>query len=1406
MGIVMDKKRATKATQGRDGKATLVLDLVDQNRKAVTARSKVFVARVGDRKAKYRGSGKTGAVTRFTFELPAGDYSIDVDADGFERRRDLVTVHAGHRRLHELRLDWESRGEGEKGERALIDARLHAFRGPRAQGHEHVPPDGRLKALEHKKRMLDPEVTNAPLVVKPIADPSPLTSLCSIGAWVDVHARDPKPPFARALLKIPYREDHLGWVDPATLRVFAFDPASRRLTLVEESGSAVERRWAWAYIDRPGIYGVIGLPRDQGVRATVRAFGELMLDGKRSAGSQHERICHLVLCAEAGKRLKPPGGFTGTACDLCTQLQNPPGGLPEQQLFDGSPPPPTPGPPPSGACSWVSIGPRNINGRVTALAVHPGMANYVFAGTANAGVWASRDAGVSWKPLMFQEGALEIGALAVHLSDPSNPTGDVTIYAATGERRAFVGFRGIGILKSTASGAAGTWMSTGSIPGPGGYTFTCLAIDDTTVTVGGASVVAYAGCPGGLYKTTNGGGEWTQVLNKDVMSVVLDPTNSQIIYAGVNAGGIYKYDPSTSSWSTFNTGFTTPYPMLVAIDIGRSAPHQMYAKLDQTVYKYNNAMSTWQSLGNHGGETYGYWNNYVAVDPSDSKIIFVGGIATERTYDGGTTWQSPGFTHDDQHDFAFDSGNHLQVYNGNDGGVYVGAYTSASDTGAWTKRSNGLTISHLNSVGGASQLFGVSPGVSDLVGCGVQDNGTIRTAGCLTWDSLPIGGDGSDFLIDPANQRILYVQFTTVGVNSHPYKSIDGGQTFSPADSGFADGPFVGRMALDANSPPEPNRVLYAAGTTVVMRSVNSAGSWSVSSPALGGAPTALAVAPSTSAIVLAGTNTGRVWRSSDGGATTGNWHNVTTGTIAGSAGLPGRQVSRIVVHPTDPNTVYVAFTGFNGSAAAHVFVGTSSDGWLTWKWTDISSNLPDIPVTALEIKRPAASPVTLWAGTDTGVFQTTDSGISWAPFDVGLPNCAIVDLALNGGGDVLRAAAYGYGMWEIHLGGSSCPQMDIYIRDNKLDAGEENALSGVQDPTQGSGFVNWWESVDIKTDAWPYQTAPVDGVDFDHFTHVDPVVNDSAHPNANKLYVQVINRGPMADTNVKVKPLYANASMGLPSLPNDFWATYPGPWTTSSSWAPVDASVPFQTIPRLDPHTPAILTWNWTVPTTAHEHTCMFVVISGDNDNVTRSDLNPNDHLLWIVAPQDKHAALHNLHVVGGSSPIPPPGGTGGGGGGAPAPHGVLIDLHNPLVNGDLFDVVFDPGTLPKASRFSLLLPALPKHVSAALAEGRVPIATIGAKTWWHQTRVAKRAWKHELELSKAIAHDHRCGRPVATVSGLFIPAQKHVVAAVVIATPNSTPPGAVYRCSIAQRSAETIVGGSTFEVRIPPAEVVVK
>jgi hypothetical protein len=829
---------------------------------------------------------------------------------------------------------------------------------------------------------------------------------------------------------------------------------------------------------------------------------------------------------------------------------------------------------------------------------------------------------------------------------------------------------------------------------------------------------------------------------------------------------------------------TSPFPLLIQIAIGRSAPHTMYAKLDEAVYRYDNAASTWVSLGNHGGTTYGYWNNVLEVDPADSNIVVAGGISIERTYDNGATWQSIGGLHADQHAAAFDSTNHLTIYAGNDGGVYRGTYSSASAVGAWTKTSDGLIVTEYNDVG-------TSLGAYDVVGGGAQDNGTSRTTGGLTWDFID-GADGGYFVVDPVDPHIVYDESQSGGLR----KSTNGGASFASVTSGFPGGPWVTPILLDPTSPNEPNRILFAGGNSQVYRTTNSAGNWTASSPSLGGAALSMALAPSSSAVLYAGTDFGHIWRSSDNGATMANWAEITTGTVMGSAALPQRAITDIVVHPTDPNTVFITFSGFDASTPTrpgHVYRGASTDGGATWLWTDITSNLPDIPANAIEIL--TSAPATLYVGSDAGVFRSTDGGLTWGPFSDGLPSVIVSDLALDDSGTLLRAATYGRGMWQIRLT-SPCLDQDLYIRDSKLDTGESiPSPSGVSDPTIVGGTVYWWQSPDIKVDAYPYYPvdALFDGVEFDTATAEDPVRNDASHPNANRLYVQVHNRGPLPTHNVKVKVLYADASAGLPLLPADFWSSYPNDWSAASAWQKVDPLVPFQVISTLLPNTPVVLRWDWNVPTSAADHTCMLAIVSSDEDPVSRSDAVLADRQLWNVVPGDKHVALRNLHVITGSAPP----------GGSPAPLFAWLQLHNPFPYPQFFDLVVDRKAMTRDTELVLLLPHVVTRPSLRQLETPgIRFQSARQRGWW--TPALKHAGRRALVTAALISHpdDDPCRR-TPTIPGVLIHREGPLQVGIVVRQSRNARPGDKARFSIVQRAGDLVVGGSTFELRVPPAVV---
>ncbi len=1000
-------------------------------------------------------------------------------------------------------------------------------------------------------------------------------------------------------------------------------------------------------------------------------------------------------------------------------------------------------PPVAGVCNWVSIGPRNINGRIRSIAIHPTNGDIVYAGAAEGGVWRSTDAGQSWYPFMQYEDALAVGALAI---DPTSPN---TIYAGTGEPTWWPGYEGVGVLKSMDGGA--TWSPTGAI---GNGHIARLTIDPTNT-----NIVYCAGFPGGLYETTNGGTNWSTILAGDVTDFVLDPTSTSILYAGIRNDGVYKSTDRGGSWTKLAGGLPATASNRVMLSLCAASPQTVYAKLDQTVYKTTNGGTSWANLGTHGGSTYSYWCTYVAVDPTDPAIVFAAGVSLARSTDGGANWSSvlggsdweKDRLHPDQHAMAFDPANHLRIYAANDGGVYL----STDGANTWAKVSDGLVVTQFYDVG-------VSSATPSMLGGGTQDQGTNITVGGLTWHYL-FDADGGFVVFHPVDPYIMYGETQHNNIK----KSTDGGASWSSATSGLTgSGPWIGAIVIDDASP----NTLFT-GRQKVFRTTNGAASWSASSPTVGGNVSAIAIAPSNHQIIYAGTSTGKIWKSTDGGATLAGWSDVT------AAPLPNRFCTDIAVDRANPNIVHVTFSGFNSSTPAapgHVF--RSTDGGANW--TDISgtpgtiTGLPDIPVNAVEID--AHSATTLYVGTDIGIFRTTNVGASWTVFEAGFPHVAVVDLELDESRDILTASTHGRGMWQMRVDPTvSCSDVDIYMRDDFLDTGQQiPSPSNVVDPlsvVRGGSIgdkVYRWQSPDIKVDAQPYYVpdALFDGVEFDRdLTHDNPV-----RTKVNRVWVQVHNRGPLTANNVTVKILWADATAGLPALPADFWTSYPNDASNVSVWHPIGA---YQTISVLEPTRPVVLSWNWTPPATAATHSCILAVIDSPNDPIPAANkvLSVN----WLIG-NEKHISLKNLHVINA-----PPG---------PGPAPVTeIDFHNDTKQRRLYDFVIDRRFLPAAGRLS---------VEFSKLKTRMPLeqSVDGAEV------VKRRGGCLSLipfiKPSRPTLRITTSG--VASVKGVVLEPEERVRARIEIAIPPRARPGDRYRFTIMQRDGQEILGGSTYEIRI--------
>src|SRR5262249_776651 len=160
----------------------------------------------------------------------------------------------------------------------------------------------------------------------------------------------------------------------------------------------------------------------------------------------------------------------------------------------------------------------------------------------------------------------------------------------------------------------------------------------------------------------------------------------------------------------------------------------------------------------------------------------------------------------------------------------------------------------------------------------------------------------------------------------------------------------------------------------------------------------------------------------------------------------------------------------------------------------------------------------------------------------------------------MLYAGTFGRGAYKLDVTpGVTKPPVDLYLRDDDLDTGERlPSPSFLPDPfVPAPAQADWWMSPDIKVNHSPFYApsgTALDGLAFDlSLVHQDPY-----RAQTTRIYLQVHNRGWQSTANVAVRAFVADASAGLPALPN---ALTPPSFNLSStvSWTPVG---PPQTIP----------------------------------------------------------------------------------------------------------------------------------------------------------------------------------------------------------------------------------------------------
>lgn len=652
--------------------------------------------------------------------------------------------------------------------------------------------------------------------------------------------------------------------------------------------------------------------------------------------------------------------------------------------------------------AWQLEGPLNINGRVNTIAVHPDDPNIIYFGTSSGGIFKSTDGGTSWNSIFDDFAYMAIGTIVL---DPLNP--DV-VYAGTGDPN--IGgypFIGNGIYKSTNAG--NTWTHLGLSEQ---RIISRIAIDSSNTNI---IYAATMGLPfernnqRGLYKSTNGGTSWNQILfitdDAGIIDLVMHPANPQILYAaGWNrirnhnesiisgpAAKIYKTTDGGANWDILTNGLPSTDQSRIGLCISPSNPEMLYASYIGTdlelqgIYQTTNGGNNWAAVSTSGLDGmmggFGWYFGQIRVHPANPNDISILGVYSYRTTDGGSNWEALyGIGHVDHHDLVLYNTNQMLI--GTDGGLYK----STNNGTSWDDPDNTPS----------TQYYRLTMNMHNntYVG-GAQDNGTIggNSSNLNNWYEY-YGADGFQAIFDPNNINLEYYEWQNGGLvyNDNGYvndftNGIDGN------DRRSWDMPFI--MSSHVST------TLYT-GTYRVYKHTNAPnGTWTAISNDLTDGTnnryhiiSTVAESYKNANILYAGTSDAKAWRTTNGGT---QWTEI-------SAGLPTRYISHIETSPDFENTVYIAHSGYKSNDfIPHIHKSTNNGS----TWTDISGDLPQLAVNNIAIPK-GHNDNFIFVATDGGVYVTHNGGQHWERLGLDLPYVIVYDILFDSTNTKLVAATHG--------------------------------------------------------------------------------------------------------------------------------------------------------------------------------------------------------------------------------------------------------------------------------------------------------------------------------------------------------------------------------------------------------------
>jgi len=654
--------------------------------------------------------------------------------------------------------------------------------------------------------------------------------------------------------------------------------------------------------------------------------------------------------------------------------------------------------------NWVSLGPTYIPapgppgyeglGRLNVIGFHPTNANKIYVGSPSGGFWKSDNGGDAWTTTTDTLPTLGVSAIIVDKSNPER------ILIGTGDRDAGDA-PGLGVFVSINGG--NTWAP--SKAGMGDKTVGRIIQHPSN------SMIFLAATSSGIYRSTDGGSNWTSSQNGNFKDICFKPDNPNIVYAAYNASFFRSSDngitftsitsglPSGQQRGTIAVTAANPNYVYFIISDNSSGFKGLYRSGDAGI-TFNvrssspNIMNWDCGTTETGGQ--GWYDLALAADPLGPETIYAGGVNVWKSTDGGTTWSinshwyggcSVPAVHADCHFLTFSPVNG-KLYACNDGGLW----TTLNGGTTWTDRTEGMTI-------GQIYKLGQSQTVKEKVINGFQDNGTYTYVG-NGWLQTG-GGDGMECAIDYSNAAYTYhtVYYGDIyrKYNNNSEKHIAGNGIYGITEGGAWVTPFI---LNEAN--PKGMFVGYKNIWRCDDVTLNSLTWTKISDNLAGNNGSDLAVldqSPADPNILYASRSDNKLFRTDNALDATPIWINI-------SGYLPvGGTATSVEASATIPNVVYMTL---------NKKVYKSSNKGETW--ADISGSLPAINLnTIVNYKNSSEG---LYVGSDAGVFYKDASLNDWIPFSDGLPhNGRITELEIyydndSVAADVIRTSTFGRGLW----------------------------------------------------------------------------------------------------------------------------------------------------------------------------------------------------------------------------------------------------------------------------------------------------------------------------------------------------------------------------------------------------------